>query len=242
MKVYAKTDKGVVRKTNQDAFAVREMKDGTVIAIVCDGMGGVNGGEEASAMTVDTVIDIIASKYDGEMTKDALETLLDESISKANELVKREADRNESKRGMGTTAVVAVAKNDEVTVAFVGDSRAYIISQEDIRMITHDHSFVQAMVDMGQITEEEAKIHPHRNIITRAVGSEDTVAVDINTAKLSQGEIVLICTDGLSGSVEAEQMAQIIRNDMENCAELLIEAAINGGGSDNITAVVLCNL
>ncbi len=235
------TDIGRQRATNQDAFVCGKLDDDVVYAIVCDGMGGANGGNIASSIAVRTLTKRVVEGYRKGMTVAALQPVLESAIAAANINVYDEAGMNHDLHGMGTTLVMAIAVGDTVLVAHIGDSRAYVITEEGvIEQITTDHSVVQQMVDKGQITPEEAKTHPRRNFITRALGVADVVACDFSEFDLPTRAKVLLCTDGLSGMVEAEQMAKIISEaPTEEIPGRLIAAANLAGGTDNITAAII---
>ncbi len=165
MKIASKTDIGKVRSTNQDSFAAGELNDGTAWAVVCDGMGGANGGNIASANAVTIVSEYISSSYHEGMDSNSLRTLLQSALYGANVRLYDMANKIESLSGMGTTVVVTIVSNGVAHIAHAGDSRAYIIHDGELSQITRDHSVVQTMVDKGQITEEEAKNHPNKKTL-----------------------------------------------------------------------------
>ena len=238
MKVFGQTDIGTVRESNQDAFAVGEFENGDCWAVVCDGMGGVSGGQVASKICVDRVSEAIKRGYRNNMTVKTAQNLLNSAICAANSAVFDEAQKNKEYSGMGTTVVAVMVIKDIAVVAHVGDSRAYIFN-DNITPITKDHSLVQHLLDTGKITEEEAKNHPDRNIITRAVGVLSFVDVDFEYVDVKENDNILICTDGLNGVVEDDEILDVIKKSGENSAEKLIKAAIESGSRDNITAVLL---
>ena len=196
MKLFGKTDIGLVRETNQDAFLFGSFDDGNCWAVVCDGMGGVSGGQVASEICVEKVSEAIKRSYRKGITVSSAKNLLTTAINAANSAVFKEAQENIELKGMGTTVVAVLVLGSIAVIAHVGDSRAYLINDE-INQITKDHSFVQLLIDTGKITEEEAKVHPDRNVITRAVGVSSEVDIDVEIIPINQGQKILICTDGL---------------------------------------------
>ena len=238
MKVFGKTDIGLVRETNQDALSFGSFDDGNCWAVVCDGMGGVSGGQVASEICVEKVSEAIKSSYRNGITLSSAKNLLTTAINAANSAVFKEAQENIELKGMGTTVVAVLVLGSIAVVAHVGDSRAYLINDE-INQITKDHSFVQLLIDTGKITEEEAKVHPDRNVITRAVGIEHVVDVEIDIVDINDNDNLLICTDGLNGYVPDADILKIIKEYGDSSTEKLVETANNAGGRDNVTVVML---
>ncbi len=240
MKIAKLSDIGKTRTMNQDACASGEFPDGTVWAVVCDGMGGAASGDVASTTAVRIISEKITSSYREGMGSNSVRSLLFSAIEAANSVVYDMSKSNFEFFGMGTTVVAAVISNKTVCIAHVGDSRAYRISEDSMTQLTRDHSMVQAMVDQGQITSLEAKTHPQKNVITRAVGAEPTVLIDFCEEEFDDGNVLLICTDGLTNTVEDSEIFEMSKN--YDCAELsqkLIETANNNGGYDNITVVLI---
>ena len=238
MKLFGKTDIGLVRETNQDAFSFGSFDDGNCWAVVCDGMGGVSGGQVASEICVEKVSEAIKRSYRKGITVSSAKNLLTTAINAANFAVFKEAQENIELKGMGTTVVAVLALGSIAVVAHVGDSRAYLINDEIIQ-ITKDHSFVQLLIDTGKITEEEANVHPDRNVITRAVGIEYVVDVEIDIVDINDNDKLLICTDGLNGYVPDADILKIIKEYGDSSTEKLVETANNAGGRDNVTVVIL---
>ncbi len=238
MIISAKTDVGAFRDNNQDAFLTGTFVNGDSWAIVCDGMGGVSGGQIASKLCVEKAAAVIKKGFRNRMSVKSVKNLLESAISAANAVVFEESLKDRELQGMGTTIVAAVIVGSIAVIAYVGDSRAYIVN-DTVTRITTDHSLVQLMIDSGRITPEEAKTHPDRNIITRAVGIENFVDADIEIVDISPDDKLLLCTDGLSGVVEDSDILEIIREYHEVSAEKLIEKAIENGSRDNITAVIV---
>lgn len=238
MKLFGKTDIGLVRETNQDAFSFGSFDDGNCWAVVCDGMGGVSGGQVASEICVEKVSEAIKRSYRKGITVSSAKNLLTTAINAANSAVFKEAQENIELKGMGTTVVAVLVLGSIAVVAHVGDSRAYLINDE-INQITKDHSYVQLLIDTGKITEEEAKVHPDRNVITRAVGIEHVVDVEIDIVDINDNDKLLICTDGLNGYVPDADILKIIKEYGDSSTEKLVETANNAGGRDNVTVVIL---
>ena len=178
MKIFGKTDIGRVRETNQDCYAAGEQDTSMAWAVVCDGMGGPAGGNIASTAAVKVISDAITAKYKKNMSHRSIKNLLLSAINSANVNVYDISRSNAELSGMGTTVVAAIISGGTVHIVHVGDSRAYIIKKKAITQITSDHSLVQQMVDLGKITAKEARVHPQRNIITKAIGIEETVEAD----------------------------------------------------------------
>lgn len=238
MKIFGKTDVGLVRKLNEDGFSFGYYDDGNCWAVVCDGMGGVSGGEVASSICVEKVSEALKRGYRKNMTVKSVENLLTTAIVAANAAVFKESKADLTLKGMGTTIVAAIVLGDIAVVAHVGDSRAYLLNDE-ITSITKDHSYVQLLVDTGKITELEAAFHPDRNVITRAIGIENYVDVEINVVDINSDDKLLLCTDGLNGYVADEYMLKLVNEFGDSAVEKLVEAANDAGGRDNITVVVI---
>ncbi len=239
MIVLGRTDTGRVRATNQDAFLCGRLSDEVLYAIVCDGMGGAKGGNVASAIAVKVMAERITEGFRENMTAQSMRYMLESAVAAANVEVFDTAMAEEQLRGMGTTVVAALVCRQEAVIAHVGDSRAYLVTPEEMRQVTTDHSVVQAMVEKGQLTESEARVHPRKHFITRALGVENNVECDVNEVTIPEGGQLLICTDGLTNMVEAEEIRRMIgASAAEDAADKLIGAANMAGGSDNITVVL----
>ncbi len=239
MRIYSKIDVGKERSVNQDAFFAGEISQDIAFAVVCDGMGGANAGDVASQTAVKTISEYIINSYRRKITiRDFLKILKNALIS-ANITLYDMALKQEELKGMGTTAVVAVVKGNEVAVAHVGDSRLYLVNDE-ITQVTRDHSIVQTLIESGEITAEAAAKHPRKNVITRALGVEEEVAVDTAEIVIKENDTLLLCTDGLTNFVSIEDMLKTFKeNDISQVPEKLVNLANEGGGGDNITAVTL---
>lgn len=239
MKIFSKTDKGKVRTDNQDAYFAGRISDSTVFAVVCDGMGGANAGSVASENAVRHISEYIIKSYRNEMSADELETLVRNAVISANIELYDMSVNDPLLSGMGTTAVIALVKEDGAVIANVGDSRIYLVNEE-IRQLTRDHSVVQSLIESGKITPEDAKVHPRKNVITRAVGAEENVTPDSAVIKLSDGDSLLLCTDGLSNYLDDGDILNIFKNtDISAVPEALANRANSNGGGDNITVVTL---
>ncbi len=240
MNIFGLTDVGVVRSVNQDSFAYGKVNDNLSWAVVCDGMGGMNGGDLASRTAVDTMKEIISKGIIEGTDAETAEKVFEAAINAANNSVYEEAKKDISLMGMGTTVVAAAVIGNELVLAHAGDSRAYVLSEDNIRQVTRDHSLVQEMVDSGEITEEEARIHPRRNVITRALGVDDIIEIDFSVLKLEENEAVLLCSDGLTNFLDDEEILWLFCNTQpEELPKAMIDGANNNGGGDNITAVVM---
>lgn len=237
MKTAALTDVGRIRKINEDSMHVFT-SDEYSYAIVADGMGGHEAGEVASAMAIDVIKDHIAAHMTTELDRFQAMEVMRQAFLAANSDIYAYSCANKSVMGMGTTTTMCMVRDGYVIYAHVGDSRAYMID-DGIVQITRDHSFVQELVKLGQITPEEAKHHPRRNYITRAMGVEAFVRVDTGI-KPYNGEKLLLCSDGLFGEIDDIELFNAVRNNPAGTAvNVLIELANERGGRDNITAIVM---
>ena len=236
MKTFSMTDVGMVREVNEDCVFASSQPIGNLpnLFIVADGMGGHNAGDYASQMAVKVVTKSLAESQETNP-----ETMIRQAITTANELLLEKAREDVRLKGMGTTVVVATVIEKTLYFANVGDSRLYLLNKE-IKQLSKDHSLVQEMVRLGGINSEEAKHHPDKNIITRAVGAKDELKIDFFEYRLKKQDVILMCTDGLSNMVEDEEMFRIVKSarDVVEATEQLIEKAKENGGSDNIGVVV----
>lgn len=236
MKTFSKTDIGMVREVNQDYVYVSDSPIGNLpnLMIVADGMGGHNAGEYASQFAVEIVKNELAKS-----NEDIPEVMIKQAITTANQKLMEVAKRDTRLEGMGTTLVVATVIDKTLYFANVGDSRLYLLNR-GIKQVSKDHSLVQEMVRLGGIKQEDAKHHPDKNIITRAIGAKEEVEVDFYEYRLKKGDVILMCTDGLSNMVEDKEMLRIVKGsrDVVEAVEQLIERANQNGGNDNIGVVV----
>ena len=243
LKIYSKSDIGLVRELNEDACKSGVFGDGSAWAVVCDGMGGVNGGDVASGMAVEKISSDIAAAYHDNMNDTEIKRIITAAITDANEAVRSRALTDASLSGMGTTVVVAIVTGSMAHIAHAGDSRAYLLDPKiGICQLTTDHSMVQEMVDKGDLTKQEARIHPQKNIITRALGVEPSILIDYCDIPFSHEDRLLICTDGLSNYLDDEQINAVAEKlDANELISQLVSMAKAAGGGDNITVTVIEN-
>lgn len=242
MNIVAKSDTGLVRKQNQDAYATGKLPQNARWAVVCDGMGGAAGGNVASETAVKFAADIIEKCYKPGMNVNSIKNLMISAVEGANVKIFDASKQDDSLTGMGTTFVAAIVASNVVYISHVGDSRAYIYNGKDIVQLTKDHSIVQLMVEQGEITPEEAKNHPQKNVITRALGVEESIVSDYLEQPIDKDDILILCTDGLTNYVDMSEMLEILRNnEITDLADDLVAAAISNGGGDNITVVAIIN-
>lgn len=234
MYIRCKTDRGKIRERNQDYIVTVRGRRYTLL-VVADGMGGHNAGEIASKIAATTIREFIFKNFDSYTD---IEKLLHDAINASNSEVYNEAKRNENLEGMGTTATCCLVYCDKVYIGHVGDSRAYLINKVGIVKITQDHSYVQQLIDNGSITENEALNHPQRNLITRAVGTEEYVEVDTKSMDINNGDMILICSDGLTNYLNSHEIFDIVKNKMEASVDELVDLANERGGSDNISVII----
>ncbi len=240
MQVFSRVDKGKTRASNQDACFHNFLEDGTALAIVCDGMGGANAGNIASETAIKVISEYVMTSYREGMDSFDAENLLKNAVISANSVVYNMSVDNAELKGMGTTAVAALVNSNFTVICHVGDSRAYLIDGDNITQLTRDHSMVQSLVESGKLTPEQARVHPRKNIITRALGADEDVLPEISETDISNGQILLLCSDGLSNYVEADEMLEICKNnDISRLADVLTDTANANGGGDNITVVAV---
>ena len=220
---------GLVRQRNEDRFYAKGP-----LLIVADGMGGYTGGEYASTMVVDIIVDVI------ERADIITVDVLREAILEANRMVFEKSQSYKELEGMGTTAVVAYVKEDTLLWAHVGDSRLYIYGDSQLRRMTNDHSMVQELVNAGTITEAEVIHHPKRNMLTRAIGVYNTVEVDTGMVEVHEGERILLCSDGLSGYIEESRIEEILSEESSESRVLedLVQLVYDAGARDNVTIIL----
>ena len=261
-----KSDIGKVRTTNQDSYLSARLYDNVLLCIVCDGMGGANGGNIASALAIKVFADTVrrglsdrkqAASSDGTLLLPAanreedLTGLLLTAAKRANTAVYDRSGEDEALSGMGTTLIAVLIADDILYALHIGDSRLYQITKAGLRRLTRDHSYVQYLVDIGKMTEEEAENASIRNIITRSVGTEYDVTPDVYRDRLQGGGYLLLCTDGLTNYVSEDEILETVTApcviseitdtdyELEDKTDRLIELANRGGGGDNITAILI---
>lgn len=241
MLVAAKTHVGLVRPLNEDAYAVEIDRLPHGVAIVADGMGGHLAGEVASALAVEAVLKQISES--AELEPREPQDLLVAAVKEANRVVFERASSTDGLNGMGTTLIVTLFDAERIYLGHIGDSRAYLLQNGDLRQVTDDHTLVHELYKNGQITLEEALHHPQRNIVTRAVGTDERVQPDLVQLEWGEGDILLLCSDGLTNMVEESLLSDILRADVSLSAKVdaLLDKAILAGGHDNITTVLVQN-
>ncbi len=235
------THKGNVRSNNQDSYYISKPGDKIKLAVVADGMGGYKGGDIASELCVNTIVRFINRKY---KKGTDVEKLLLESVEISNTAVFDRAKESEYLKGMGTTVVLAAFTGRKVYLLNVGDSRAYhIASDYNVKQITDDHTLIQEYVNMGKITQEEAKTHNYRHVITRAIGTEKKIDIDLFKLEIKKGEMILLCSDGMYEYIDKEMIAKILEasSDTKSAVKTIIDMANQAGGADNITVVIASN-
>lgn len=242
MKVFAKSDIGKARETNQDSFYVSQPSEKTGLYIVADGMGGYNGGDIASRLAVTAAKNYIENNFvNVEHNKEELQKLVKNAIEYANMVVYEKSKENKELEGMGTTIEIVLAYNDRVYIGHIGDSRIYRIRKNFMRKLTVDDSYVQKLVKDGTITKEEAVNHPKKNMLTKALGCASFVEPVISVKGFLKDDIIVITSDGLTNMVNEDKIYEIVTTNLENSAEELIKQANNAGGIDNITVVIINN-
>jgi len=231
------TDVGKKRTNNEDALFVCNKNDEANVYIVADGMGGHNAGEVASNNVIKIVSSLLCEK------DNITPEYIIKAIQTANNEIYEMSKSKEELRGMGTTIVIAIVGKEQMTIAHVGDSRAYLLTKNGIQRLTTDHSWVQELIDTGALSQSEAKDHPHKNVITRAIGIGKDVKVDVLQRNWEVGEKLLLCTDGLNTHLEDDEIYEIVNknSNIEIAASELVNFANNRGGSDNITVVLVEN-
>ena len=239
MKHWEITDTGLIRHENQDAFGFDQLPGGYSVAVVCDGMGGVAGGSIASTVAVETFIRTLTETLHSGHTDRAVQ----EAVTAANAAIRQRAAGHPELKSMGTTLVSALVKGDKVLISNVGDSRAYLAGADGLRQISRDHSLVEDMVEKGDLTPGQARSHPRRNLITRALGPDPTVEADGFPLQWKPGDFLLLCSDGLVNTVtDQEIMFEILHNGQpEGCLQRLMAISKQRGAPDNVTAILLMN-
>ena len=241
MQYWGITDPGCIRTQNQDAYQTEMLDKNTLLCVVCDGMGGAKSGNVASTLAVEVFVQEVKRTWVSGMDPDKADQMLTNAVKLANFTVYDQAQQFEEFTGMGTTLVAALVSGKFLTVVNVGDSRAYSITQEGVRQLTKDHSLVEMMVARGELTPEQARNYPGKNLITRAIGTESVVECDIFHRRLDGGECLLLCSDGLSNMVDAQEILfEVLHgiNKQSSCQRLL-GIAKNRGAPDNVTCVLI---
>lgn len=241
MQYWAITDPGAVRAQNQDAYQVTQLDKNTLLCVVCDGMGGAKSGNVASTLAADVFTQEVKHTWTSDMSRERLEQMLRGAVKLANFTVYDQAQQFEDFSGMGTTLVALLLQGRNATFVNVGDSRAYSIDSTGIHQQTTDHSLVQLMIDRGELTPEQAKHYPGKNLITRAIGTESQVECDIITQTAEKGSCFLLCSDGLSNLMDDQEILFEVAHgqDREQCCAGLLDIAKKRGAPDNVTCVLV---
>lgn len=240
IRIFGKSDKGLVRLTNEDSFRIIELSAEAHLAVVCDGMGGENGGDVASSTAVERISEMVSANFYPDMNQNSIRDMLLTAIAAANAVIFSKSKEFEHLNGMGTTVIACMVVGNVSYIANAGDSRAYFLTNNEIVQITKDHTMVQMYIEQGKITEEEAKVHPQRHYITRALGVNDKIDVDYCEMPLELGQKIIICTDGLTNYMDAQAILDAVKNNKpEHYTDILIDQAVNLGGADNITVVLI---
>ena len=241
MQHWAITDTGCSRPQNQDAYQIEQLDKNTLLCVVCDGMGGAKSGNVASNLAVDVFTQEIKNTWKSDMDMDKTDQMLSNAIKLTNFTVYDQSRQFEEFTGMGTTLVALLIQGKQATIVNVGDSRAYRITADGVQQLTTDHSLVQMMIQRGELTPEQAKTYPGKNLITRAIGTESMVKGDITHHRTKTGETFLLCTDGLSNIVDEQEMLfEVVHgSNKESTCERLLAIAKNRGAPDNVTCVLV---
>lgn len=240
MQIWALTDPGNLRPQNQDAFETLSLGYDRALLVVCDGMGGARAGNVASELAVKAFSNHVRASHKGVSGQERIFALLREALARANRAVYEKAQSSEDYAGMGTTLVAALIVKNTAYLINVGDSRAYHFSQQGVRQLSCDHSVVELMVQRGELTREQAKNYPGKNLITRAVGTEPQVEGDIYVQELKKDDCILLCSDGLSNEMADQEMLFEVAHGLKKstCCERLLAIAKNRGAPDNVTVTL----
>ena len=242
MQIFGVTDRGCVREQNQDAFAYHMIAPDVGLAVVCDGMGGAKAGNIASTLAVSRFVSVFLG-HDNSGEPDRIRDALTDAAEQANREVYQRSLSDQDCRGMGTTVVAAYVTPEYALLMNEGDSRAYYLRSSGISLVTRAHSLVQQLLERGDITEEQARSHPQKNLITRALGVEPELKADLYDLNWSRGEFLLLCSDGLSNTLtDQELLYEVIHGGApEDCCDRLLAIALQRGAPDNVTAVLISN-
>ena len=241
VKSVGRTNVGLKRKVNQDCFVLNN-KFNASWAIVCEGLGGEKAGEVASKKASELINDYVSKNYNSSMNEENIKNMLVMACNIANSEIFDMGKENIEYDGMATTAIVSFIVDGTLHIAHVGDSRIYLIKNENVQQLTKDDSFVQALVESGTLSKDEAKTHPHRNYLTKAIGVEKNIEIYYKSFKISTEDVILMCTDGLYNYLDEKIISQNLKIKDENADVLVdkfVQLALDGGGSDNITVVIM---
>lgn len=232
---------GRVRQVNEDSVLIRQLEHGYTLGIVADGMGGHLAGDTASRLAVQTVAEDL-SFLEPDISMDGIRAALSDAILHANEVIFQEASADERLHNMGTTIVAVLLRGHEGYIGHIGDSRAYKISTGQVVRLTEDHTLVNELFKSGQITEEELESHPRKNVLIRALGTDMDVSVELSPIVIDAGEVLMLCSDGLSNPVRTDRIGQIVGSleiSLKEKADRLLQLALLAGGDDNITVALI---
>ncbi|MBE6928221.1 MAG: Stp1/IreP family PP2C-type Ser/Thr phosphatase [Ruminococcaceae bacterium] len=241
MDAWGLTDPGNVRQQNQDAFRIVKLNDTAMLCVVCDGMGGAKSGNVASKLASEVFCEEVKRSFSLEMTPQEAERVLRSAVTLSNISVYEHAQLSEEYSGMGTTLVAALIYEKATIIVNIGDSRAYHINADGVRCITVDHSVVELMVQRGELTREQAKTHPSKNLITRAVGTASQVYADVFYVKTEKDDCLLLCTDGLSNEMADQEILFEVAHGThkDDCCQRLLQIAKERGAPDNVTSILI---
>ena len=242
MKVLAKSDKGKIREQNEDYYYISDEGTSPGIYMLADGMGGYEGGEIASRLAIDAATRYIGNHFNIiNHTKEEIMKLVRDAMNYANEIVFDVAKNSEELQSMGTTLEICLIYNNRAYIGHIGDSRIYRIRDKFIRKLTTDHSYVEQLVKDGTITAEEARNHPKKNMLMKALGCSETLEPDVTVKNFQPGDIIVMTSDGLTNMVEDSKIYETIKNNFDISDETLVNMANDAGGIDNITVVIIKN-
>ena len=242
MQAWGLTDVGNVRTQNQDAFRIEKLPGNALLAVVCDGMGGAKSGNVASRLADEVFSEEVLRSFREDATLQETEKMLRSAVKLANISVYEHSQISEDYQGMGTTLVACLLSPRGAVILNIGDSRAYYVDAEGISRVTTDHSLVEMMVQRGELTPEEARVHPRRNLITRAVGTAGSVAADVFVVQPRSGDCFLLCSDGLTNLVSDQEILFEVAHGarLDDCCQRLVDIAKDRGAPDNVTALLIC--
>ncbi len=241
MQYWGITDPGCVRAQNQDAYQIEQLGKNTLLCVICDGMGGAKSGNIASTLAIDVFVQEVRRTWSADMDQDGVDQMLQGAVKLANFTVYDQSRQLEEFEGMGTTLVAALIHGKQVTLVNVGDSRAYRVNRDGVRMLTTDHSLVQMMVEQGELSPERARNYPGKNYITRAVGTESVVLCDIFHLDVEKGDSLLLCSDGLSNMLDDQEILfEVVHGvNKQYCCQRMLDIAKNRGAPDNVTSILV---
>ena len=242
MRVLVKTDVGKARNLNEDSYYVPQEEDDLKLIIVADGMGGSNGGEIASSLAIKAAKSYIETNFiSTPKDRESISELIKSGMQYANMVVYEKSKEDEALKGMGTTMEICFLYENKMYIGHIGDSRIYRIRKHISRKLTNDHSYVETLVKDGKITREEAKTHPKKNMLMKALGCTEYIEPDVFVRGFLKDDIILMSSDGLTNMIDEQEIFNIITNNKKNASEMLIQKANDNGGYDNITALIVYN-